>query len=266
MEKILEIENLSMAYQEGKNIIKNLSFSVEKGQVIGYIGPNGAGKSTTIKMILGILDNYKGSIKINGQDIKKDKSYKYSLGYVPEIAELYEALSPRDYFLFFGGIYGLGDDEIESRSKKLMEIFGIEEVYDKKISSFSKGMKQKVLIISSILHNPDLIIFDEPLSGLDANSVMIFKELIDQLAKEGKTIFYSSHLMDVVEKVSDRIILLQSGEIIADGDFESLKSEDANGNLEGIFNKLTGNDGSDKKAKEIIDAIRGENNACSQSS
>ncbi len=266
MEKILEIENLSMAYEKGKDIIKNLSFSVNRGEVIGYIGPNGAGKSTTIKMILGIIDNYKGSIKVSGIDIKKDKNYKYSVGYVPEIAELYEALSPRDYFLFFGGIYKLGDNEIESRSKKLMEIFGIEEVYDKKISSFSKGMKQKVLIISSILHNPDLIIFDEPLSGLDANSVMVFKELIDQLAKEGKTIFYSSHLMDVVEKVSDRIILLQNGEIIADGDFESLKSEDENGNLEGIFNKLTGNEGSDIKAKEIIKAIRGENDVNHQSS
>ncbi|MEA4989217.1 MAG: ABC transporter ATP-binding protein, partial [Anaerovorax sp.] len=130
--------------------------------------------------------------------------------------------------------------KVYEKAKKLMSLFGVEEFFHTRISSFSKGMKQKVLIIASLLHNPDILFFDEPLSGLDANSVMIFKEIITELAEQGKTIFYSSHIMEVVEKISDRIILIKDGQVIADGTFLDLKEKNSEGSLEEIFNQLTG--------------------------
>ena len=139
-----------------------------------------------------------------------------------------------------------------------MRIFNIENVYNTRISSFSKGMKQKVLIISSLLHNPDILFLDEPLSGLDANSVMVVKEILSILAKQGKTIFYSSHIMDVVEKISDRIILIADGEIKADGSFDELKNKSKEGSLEEIFNKITGFTEHEQLAEEFVKIVQGE--------
>jgi ABC-2 type transport system ATP-binding protein len=134
-------------------------------------------------------------------------------------------------------------------------MFGIENVYNSRMTSYSKGMKQKVLIISSLLHNPDILFWDEPLSGLDANSVMIVKEILSELASQGKTIFYSSHIMDVVEKISNRIILIKDGQIIADGSFEKLKENSKEGSLEGVFNDLTGFNGQKDIAKDFVSTI-----------
>ena len=136
-----------------------------------------------------------------------------------------------------------------------MELFGIELVYDSRITSYSKGMKQKVLLISSLIHNPDILFLDEPLSGLDANSVMVFKEIMSHLARQGKTIFYSSHIMEVVEKISDRIILINNGSIVADGTFDQLKDQSKEGSLEDIFNQLTGFDKHKQLADEFVNII-----------
>lgn len=136
-----------------------------------------------------------------------------------------------------------------------MDLFGIKNVYDSRISSYSKGMKQKTLIISALLNNPDVLFLDEPLSGMDANSVMVFKEVMSELVKMGKTIFYSSHIMDVVEKISKRIILINKGEIVADGTFEEIKGQSMEGSLERIFNQLTGFEEHEKIAKDIVSTI-----------
>ncbi|OPA75393.1 ABC transporter [Paenibacillus selenitireducens] len=238
---VLSIRNLSMNYGD-KPVLKNIDMEVYPGQIIGYIGPNGAGKSTTVKIMLGLVEGYTGDISLFGKRISDgDWEYKRNIGYVPEVIDIYDNLTASEYLTFVGELYGLSWSTANMKAKRLMHILGLgEEVYDKAISSYSKGMKQKVMLISSLLHNPDLLFLDEPLSGLDANSVMIVKELMSQLAAQGKTIFYSSHIMDVVEKISNRIVLLHEGRIVADGTFESLKHHSQEGTLEQIFTQMTG--------------------------
>lgn len=239
-EVILTIHDLKKSYGP-KAVLNGVSLQVKRGEVIGYIGPNGAGKSTTVKIMLGIEDDYSGEIKIFGQDISDGNvDYKRKIGYVPEIAEVYDNLTGHEYLTFIGELYGLDFDVADYKAKSLMELFGVGEVYHSRIASYSKGMRQKLLIISSLIHNPELLFFDEPINGLDANSVMIFKEIMAQLAAHGKTIFYSSHIMDVVEKISSRIILLHEGKVAADGTFDELKQQNTKGSLEQIFNQLTG--------------------------
>ncbi|MGE7694944.1 ABC transporter ATP-binding protein [Lysinibacillus sp. NPDC094177] len=240
MEEILTITNLTKSYGS-KEILKGIDLHVSRGEIIGYIGPNGAGKSTTVKIILGLEGDYAGEIKLFGENIGKDSiEYKRRIGYVPEIADVYDNLTGYEYLTFIGQLYGLELEVAADKSKSLMELFGVGEAYHSRISSYSKGMKQKLLIVASLIHNPDLLFLDEPINGLDANSVMIFKEILTQLAAQGKTIFYSSHIMDVVEKISSRIILLNGGKIAADGTFTQLQADNTEGTLEKIFNQLTG--------------------------
>lgn len=251
----ISIKDLYMSYGS-KQVLNGINIEIPKGQIIGYIGPNGAGKSTTVKILLGIINSYKGVVQVLGQDISDGKvDYKRKIGYVPETAEVFDNLTAREYITFLGELYGMTADEVNHKAERLMELFGIKEVYDSRISSYSKGMKQKVLIISSLIHNPDILFFDEPLSGLDANSVMIFKEIMSSLAKQGKTIFYSSHIMEVVEKISDRIILINSGNVVADGTFDQLKEQSREGSLEGIFNQLTGFDKHKQIAEEFVNVM-----------
>jgi ABC-2 type transport system ATP-binding protein len=239
-EEVLSIKDLKKNYGS-KAVLNGVTFQVNRGQIIGYIGPNGAGKSTTVKIMLGIEEGYSGEVKIFGKDLSDgDIDYKRKIGYVPEIAEVYDNLTAQEYLTFIGELYGLDFELVDYKAQRLMELFGVGEVYHTRIASYSKGMRQKLLIISSLLHNPELLFFDEPINGLDANSVMIFKEILAQLAAQGKTIFYSSHLMDVVEKISSRIILLNDGKIAADGTFSELQQQNNEGSLEDIFNQLTG--------------------------
>jgi ABC-2 type transport system ATP-binding protein len=224
-EEVLSINDLKKNYGS-KAVLKGVTFQVNRGQIIGYIGPNGAGKSTTVKIMLGIEEGHSGEVKIFGKDISNgDVDYKRKIGYVPEIAEVYDNLTAQEYLTFIGELYGLDFELVDYKAQRLMELFGVGEVYHTRIASYSKGMRQKLLIISSLLHNPELLFFDEPINGLDANSVMIFKEILAQLAAQGKTIFYSSHIMDVVEKISSRIILLNDGKIAADGTFSELNNK-----------------------------------------
>lgn len=247
----------------GKVVLNNVDLDVYKGQIIGNIGPNGAGKSTTVKIILGLEDNYQGKVEVFGQDITSgDHTYKRKIGYVPESADIYDNLTASEYLTFVGELYGIDKEEAESKAEKLMHEFEMEDVFHTRLSSFSKGMKQKVLIISSLLHDPDLLFFDEPLNGLDANSVMIIKEIMSLLAAQGKTIFYSSHMMDVVEKISNRIVLLVNGRIAADGTFDELREQNKEGSLEGVFNQLTGFDEHEEIAENFVSIVSGgKNNA-----
>ncbi|WP_066069636.1 ABC transporter ATP-binding protein [Neobacillus soli] len=239
-----------------KNVLKGIDLTVYRGQIIGYIGPNGAGKSTTIKILLGLEGDYYGKVEVFGEEVtEKNIDYKRRIGYVPEIAELYDNLTACEYLTFVGELYGMDIKRTDEKAQRLMKVFGLEEVYHARIASYSKGMRQKVLIISSLLHNPDLLFLDEPLSGLDANSVMVFKEILAILAAQGKTIFYSSHIMDVVEKISNRIILINDGKIVADGSFNELKEQNKEGTLEQIFNQLTGFNEYKGLAEEFVSIV-----------
>lgn len=256
MDKVIFIKDLKMKF-EGKEVLKGINLEVDRGSIIGYIGPNGAGKSTTVKIILGLVDGYTGLVEIFGEDISNGNSeYKKRIGYVPEVAETYESLTAREYLTFIGQLYGLEYDIADKKAYELMDILGIKDAYNSRISSFSKGMKQKAVIISSLIHNPDILFLDEPLSGLDANSVMVLKEIMLSLKEEGKTIFYSSHIMEVVEKISDRIVLLNDGNIVADGNIEDLKERVHEESLAQIFNQLTGFSEYKELAEKFISVIK----------
>ncbi|GGB60866.1 ATP-binding cassette domain-containing protein [Virgibacillus dakarensis] len=254
-ERVLSLKNVTIHF-DGKQVLDGINLDVYQGQIIGYIGPNGAGKSTTLKIILGLVDGYDGEVEIFGRNIAAgNHTYKRKIGYVAENAEIYDNLTACEYLTFIGELYGIDRVLAEDKALKLMRAFEMDDVFHTRISSFSKGMRQKVLIISSLLHDPDLIFLDEPLSGLDANSVMIIKDILEQLASRGKTIFYSSHIMDVVEKISNRIVLLIDGKIAADGTFEELREQSKQGSLEGIFNQLTGFDEHQHTAEKFVDIV-----------
>lgn len=255
MEPVISIKHLFKSYG-AKPVLKDINLDAYPGQVIGYIGPNGAGKSTTVKILCGLLTDYEGDVCIKGFDLKTQTlEVKKRIGYVPEMAELYDVLTPMEYLSFTGSLYGLDEAVCRERIIRMMHAFGLSANVDQRMDSFSKGMRQKVLISSGLLHNPDIIILDEPLSGLDANSVIIIKDVISRLAKEGKTIFYCSHMMDVVEKVSDRIILIDEGRVVADGTFEELKQLRGNTSLEQIFSSLTARESLSNPADELFNAL-----------
>ncbi len=189
MECVLSISDLWMDYG-GSYVLRGIDLQAGRGQIIGYIGPNGAGKSTTVKIMLGLIQGYQGTVELFGTNIAEEgTNYKKRIGYVPETADLYDVLTAREYLTFMGELYGMETRAAENKAVRLAELFGLDKAFDSRISSYSKGMKQKTLLISSLLHNPDLLFLDEPLSGLDANSVMIVKEIMARLAAQGKTIF-----------------------------------------------------------------------------
>ncbi len=252
---VISIRGLNKFYGEHQ-VLKNINLDIYAGQVLGYIGPNGAGKSTTVKVLTGLISEFEGDINILDLKIRPDiMQIKQMTGYVPENADLYDVLTPIEYIDFVGKLYGMEEKVIIERAVKLLQSFGLSENKDQRMDTFSKGMRQKVLIISALIHNPQIIILDEPLSGLDANAVILLKEIISLLAKEGKTIFYCSHMMDVVEKVSDRILVINNGEIVADGTFQELKSHHGE-TLEKIFSKLTGKSDNLKDAEAFVNALQ----------
>lgn len=273
MEPIIEIVNLTKCYGD-KLVLKGINLKVEadenlikgeasrgeasRGQIIGYIGPNGAGKSTTIKILTGLLTDYGGEVKVKGMEVREQPlEVKRLIGYVPENAVMYDTLSPMEYFRFLGSLYKKEAREIDYKGNELLRVFGLYDNRQQRMSSFSKGMKQKVLLISGMIHNPDIIFFDEPLSGLDANSVILLKEILQRLSQAGKILFYSSHIMEVVEKICDRIVLLKEGAVIADGTFAELQNLQHSGSLEQLFNQLTGNDEHLVLADEFVQIING---------
>ncbi|MFT5999733.1 MAG: ABC-2 type transport system ATP-binding protein [Neolewinella sp.] len=237
---IIRISNLKKSY--GKNaVLKGIDLEVAAGQIIGYIGPNGAGKSTTIRILAGLDKQFDGEVEVLGYNVKDNPlEVKRRIGYIPEAAEIYEVLTPTEFYELVGGLQDLPWETTLKRARRLEDYLQLEYAGDQRIDTFSKGMKQKVLLISGLLHDPELIFLDEPLAGLDANSVIRVKELLQQLTERGKTIFYSSHIMEVVEKISDRIILLNNGTIAANGTFAEINAQAHSGSLENLFSELTG--------------------------
>lgn len=254
---IIQTVNLKKQYS-GNYVLKGINLQIEPGQVLGYIGPNGAGKSTTIKIITGIIDDFEGEVQVMGMDVRKDSiEVKKRIGYIPEQAALYDVLTPIEYLNFIGKLYGLNNEVIKTKSWELLRLFDLADKANNRMNTYSKGMRQKVLLISGLIHNPEIIFLDEPLSGLDANAVILVKEILHQLKQSGKTIFYSSHIMDVVEKISDRIIIIDKGEIIVDGTFDELKQQAHQGSLESIFKSLTATDAEENNtARAIIDVLK----------
>ncbi|MFT7464255.1 MAG: ABC-2 type transport system ATP-binding protein [Pseudohongiellaceae bacterium] len=236
----LAIAGLKFGYGDVP-VLQGIDLEVPAGTVFGYIGPNGAGKSTTVRILVGIQQGFRGTVKIDGIDVAEDPiGVKERVGYVPESAALYEVLSVHEQLRFVGRLRGMDDDVIDERARELLTLFELHDRLDARISSLSKGMRQKVLFSSALLHKPQMLVLDEPLSGLDVGSTMLVKELLAALASTGVTVFYCSHMMDVVERVCDRIAVLDGGRIVADGTFDELSRDAEGGSLERVFAELTG--------------------------
>ncbi len=255
MTAAITVENLSKRYSE--KILHELNFSVSEGEIIGYIGPNGAGKSTTIKILTGLIPEFDGKAIVYGMDVREQPNeIKRIIGYIPENAALYDVLTPLEFLEFAGHLYGIEKVKTATKANELLKLFGLEMSRNERMNTFSKGMRQKVLLISGLLHNPKILFLDEPLSGLDANAVILVKEVLQQLKLAGKTIFYSSHIMDVVEKISDRILIINKGKLIANGTFSELNEQAQSGSLEQLFTELTGTGEHKEKAIQLIDIIK----------
>lgn len=254
---MIELKGVTKKYQIYPAVNK-VSFSIKSGEVLGYLGPNGAGKSTTIKMLAGLLDPTEGKIYFKGSDIRKNLyEYKKKIGYLPENSEIYPHLSAFDYLLLVGRLRYIKDNILKRKIEQLMVLFGLETEMHQSISSFSKGMIQKVLITSALMHDPDILLLDEPLSGLDVTTVLIIKSLIEKLAEEGKTVIYSSHILEVVEKLCRRVIIIHKGKIVADDSVDNLRGLMKLPSLEKIFNQLVVKEDTEKIARDIITVIHG---------
>ena len=200
--------------------VDGLSFSVPRGQIVGLLGPNGAGKSTTLRMLTGMIPPDAGTATVAGHDITRDPlAVKRAIGYVPESGALFEALTGFEYLMMVARLYGLDEATAEERIRSFAGFFELADVTlrGKLLGAYSKGMKRKVAISSALLHRPPVVFFDEPLDGLDANSAVGFKTLIQTLARDGQTIVYSSHILDVVERVCDRVLIIDRGTLVVDG-------------------------------------------------
>ena len=232
---MLEIKNVTKKY--GKNTaIKNVSFNVNEGEIFAFIGHNGAGKTTLIKSIVGIHKFDEGDILINGKSIKDDPiSCKKEIAFVPDNPELYEQMKAIDFINFICDMYEVPQDIREKNIKKYAKLFEIEDNLNDTIESFSHGMKQKIAIISALAHDPKILIMDEPFVGLDPKAVFDIKEIMNEMIKEGKIIFFSTHILDVAEKLCSRVAIIKKGELVKVGNMQEIKGDKS---LEKVFLEL----------------------------
>lgn len=238
-------------------VVDHVTFTVPTGQVTGYLGPNGSGKSTTVKMLAGLLQPTSGQILWNGEDIRQDLiSFKRRLGYVPEEAFVYPHLTGLEYLQLVARLRQLPERLVDRKANELLRLLWLHEHRYTPISAYSKGMKQRVLIASALLHDPDLLILDEPLSGLDITSALLLHELIAELARSGKTILYISHVLEVTEKVCARVIMLYRGKVVANDEVGRLRDLMHLPSLEEIFRQLAKEEDVGATARQIAAVIR----------
>lgn len=237
---MLSIKNLSKSYSKGKNVVDDISIEVKSGEIFGFIGHNGAGKTTTIKSVVGILDFERGTILINGNDIKREPmKCKRDIAYIPDNPDLYNYLTGIQYLNFIGDIFEVSKLEREKLIKKYGDAFEITKNFGDLISSYSHGMKQKLALISALIHKPKLLILDEPFVGLDPKAAHTLKVIMREICDEGGAIFFSTHVLEVAEKLCDKVAIIKSGKIVALGTTEQIKGD---GSLEEIFMELIDNE------------------------
>jgi ABC-2 type transport system ATP-binding protein len=240
----------------GTTVVDHVSFSVRAGEVVGYLGPNGSGKTTTAKMCTGLIDTTAGSVRFEGRDITDDLvAFRRRLGYVPEEPHLYAFQSGREYLELVGRLRELSPRGLERKMDALLELFGLAGAASQSIAGYSKGMKQKVLIIAALLHDPDVLIFDEPDSGLDVTTTLILRHLVRALAERGKAVLYSSHILEFVEKLCDRVIILHRGRVVADDSVANLETLMTTHSLEDVFAQLVLRDDPQRTAHDIADIV-----------
>lgn len=232
---MIEIKNYSKSYS-GKKVVDNISFTVGNGEIFGFIGHNGAGKTTTIKSIVGILDFEEGDILINGTSIKqKTIECKKQIAYVPDNPDIYDNLKGIEYLNFIADIFEISKDVRLNRFKKYSDLFGMTRYLGDEISTYSHGMKQKLVIISALIHDPKVLVLDEPFVGLDPKAVFDLKEVMKELCSLGTSVFFSTHILDVAEKLCDKVAIIKSGKIVKIGSMDEIKGDTS---LENVFLEL----------------------------
>ena len=239
--------------------VDSLSFEIPGGQIVGFLGPNGAGKSTTLKMLTGMIEPSEGTATICGLDLRCDTlEVKRIIGFVPESGAVFESLTGLEYLEMVAALYAIPPEAARERIRQFIAFFDLscETLTDKLLGAYSTGMRRKVVITAALLHNPPVVFFDEPLDGLDANAAVGFKALIQTLAREGKTIVYSSHILDVVERVCDRVIIIDKGRLIVDGKPDALVASHNAGSLERLFTQLTGGAELERRAEDFAKTFR----------
>lgn len=235
---MIEIKNLTKSYVKGKKAVDNISFDVLDGEIFAFIGHNGAGKTTTIKTIVGILDFDCGNILINGKSIKDDAiNAKKEIAYVPDNPDLYENMKAIEYINFICDMYEISKEERCKNIQKYSIMFEIDDKLNDEISSFSHGMKQKIALIAALSHNPSVLIMDEPFVGLDPKAVFDMKEIMKKMCKEKKTIFFSTHILEVAEKLCHRVAIIKDGKIVKIGKMKDIMGDES---LEQVFLELEG--------------------------
>lgn len=236
--------------------VQAISMRLNKGEVLGCVGPNAAGKSTTVKMLIGLLKPTKGEELFEGREITRDLvSYRKCIGYVPEEANLYPYLSGREYLELLGTLRGMAASEVEKKVDALLELFSLHSQRHSTIGSYSKGMRQRILLIAALIDNPKLLILDEPLSGLDVTSALVLKNLIRALGEAGRAVFYCSHVLEVVEKVCSQLVVLRKGRVIAYDTPAQLREATAKTSLESTFSHLVDEADTERISREILQVM-----------
>ncbi len=241
---MIEIKNVSKSYKKGKKVIDNINLEIRDGEIFGFLGPNGAGKTTTIKMITGILDIDEGDILIDGNSIKTNPlEAKKRFGLVPDNPDIFIKLKGIEYLNFIADIYKISEEERIEKIKNLSKQFEMENVLNNKIQSYSHGMRQKIVIMGTLLHNPQNLILDEPMTGLDPRSSFDLKRIMREHTKQNKSVFFSTHILEVAERLCDRVGIINRGKLVFIGTYEEMKREfNKKASLEELFMEITDND------------------------
>jgi ABC-2 type transport system ATP-binding protein len=252
---MLEAKGLSKFYGSVP-AVQNVTFSLEPGQILGYLGPNGSGKSTTVKVLTGLLEPSRGQVTYDGEDIRKDLvAYRKRLGYVPEDANLYPYLTGEEYLDMIGTLRSMSLSQKTARIDSLLELLSLWPHRQMAVGSYSKGMRQRILLIAALMDNPDVLILDEPLSGLDVTSALIFKNLVQALSAKGKAVFFCSHVLEVVEKICSQLIILRKGQVIAYGSTAEVRQSIGQPSLEGTFLQLVEDRDVAQIANDIVEVV-----------
>jgi ABC-2 type transport system ATP-binding protein len=254
---VLEARSLTKYYSHTL-AVRQVSFTIRPGEILGYLGPNGAGKSTTVKMVTGLIEPSDGEILFHGRPVSSDPTaFQRRLGYVPEEAHLYPHLSGREYLQLVGRIRGMPRRLLESKMDEFLRLMGLWNDRHTALASYSKGMRQKILLSAALMHDPEVLILDEPFSGLDVTSAMMLRTLLRALAAQGKMILYSSHVLEVVEKVCSTVLILRKGEVAAYDSIDRLRELMSQPSLEGVFAQLAEVEDGDAVARKITEVMQG---------
>lgn len=252
---MLELRQLTKHYRT-LPAVENVSFTLKRGEILGYVGPNGSGKSTTVKMITGLLQPTSGQILFEGRNVHDDLvSFKRRVGYVPEEPYLYTHLSGLEYLMLVGRLRGIDAPKLTRKAEALLDLFELRSSRFDRLAAYSKGMRQRVLIAAALLDDPELIILDEPFSGLDVSAALLFRQLLQELAREGRMILFGSHMLEVVEKLCSEVLILYRGKVVAQNSIANLRQMLALPSLVEVFAQLTRQDDYVSRSREIVRTI-----------